>query len=283
MSQPLILAFCEPSERERVVVARDSVCPSAPLALPRIGEMLGGRRVTDNPLRMEHAMRAADPHRRAIFLGIGPNGCAALAACVAEHGVERVSAVVLIEPSAPSSDEPDLRKMRVRDEVHGGFEDDGPAEPRDLGPLEPMRELAKRSITYVGGRCDECGGKGYIFTNGSLWGCGMCAVRKAYGVRLVLAVCVEAPPCEKCHGMKALPGCGVQDALMCPACSGAGHGLSSAEVAGALLGEDAMPIDPTGALWTSRSTGGLQVFAYPTRATLAEHGLEAALQAVMGS
>lgn len=275
MTAPLILAFCAPGDVERVTAARDAACaPRGPGHRPAIGFDPG-------------ALGSWKPR---ILLGVGPAGCASLAAYVAERGLEGVAAVVLVEPAAP------LAKLSAQ----------GHSLYQSLGPLEPLCAAAERAREQL--RCygEWLGGSGGHKRFG---GCGKPAVyvseddpeqadrepqceecyrRLSEGVRslwwpyrrlkVIVACCPEAPPCDACVGSgqrHTKLDDGTRVIAACNHCR-TGRMLSSAEVADELAGR--VRPDETG---FSQVFGGLSIIEYSTRASLLAHGLEAALRAAM--
>jgi len=214
-----------------------------------------------------------------VLVGVGMDGCATLAAYVAEHGVERVSAVVLIEPSAP-----DTERVPVLD--MGGVIIGAPSptgtvkygERRPLGPLEPLRAMANEARRAA--NCAKCH-RGHPFA---------ACDPAAHGLTLIIAGCPEAPPCEACGGSGEwteyfTDANGDNDRLApCPTCDGTGRMLPSdqvaAEIASGPVGEFIMRPPPPRYTYTWAS-GGLSIIVYEGRASLNEHGLKDALKMAM--
>lgn len=263
MGAHLILAFCAPGDQERVLSAARA-----------LGAVLYFKEPPDAPL---------EPPPERILLGIGPAGCAALAAHVQERGLEGVAAVVLVDPAAPWAER--TKKQSCPACGFPGCDGPGctcPCHPRlPLTALEPLRAVAEMAI--YGERCKapRCTGD-FEGTNDRT--CEVCGDLPVNQLRLVLAVCPEAPRCtaDGCDELGLVPADTIDGEPMwkpCTACSGTGRMLSSAEVAreltgiateyGALRAGDAPEIS---------SEGAATVIRYPERSALLAHGLEAALR-----
>lgn len=217
-----------------------------------------------------------------ILLGIGPAGCASLAAHVAGRGLDGVRAVVLVESSAPWAER--TKKQSCPACGFPGCDGPGctcPCHPRiPLGPIEPLRAVAERA--REGERCSTCNGAGDIpFGSGDR--CQVCdpdggdgdGRGRVYPLRLVLAACPEAPTCEACATWPSHLRWG------CATCSGTGRMLSSAEVARELGWEPLANLPQIVDGCHAFTTGGLSALSYPTRTALLEHGLEAALRVAL--
>lgn len=201
-----------------------------------------------------------------VLLGVGAEGCAALAQRVEAEGLEGVAAVVLIAPSAPWA------------ERRWSYGADGTAAPRahtlaerlPLGPLEPLRAVAERARdlppnadpTWVRvglgipkiiiachpepAKCRECGGRGWHYVE---------ATKERPDI-------YRRPPCESCSGTgKAL---GLQDI--------------AAELGGVAI--PSVRAEHTGPVITGVSVG-LTVVSYPTRAAHDDHAIAEALRLVL--
>ena len=255
---PLILAFAPPSDRELVLSTARG-----------LGAVLYFKEPPDAPL---------EPPPEHVLLGVGPAGCASLAAYVSERGLDGVRAIGLVGPSAPWAElrdaDPECPGEHCKmcngeacDKCGAGCWDHNRflrGEPRcehdvdqrhegekrhagrlPLGPLEALRGPAERSRSGEPCRHPAC----MAFGN-------ECIV---YPLRLVLAVCPEATPCEACGGdgrLGYVDRVGQRLGDACAACSGTGRALSSAEVASELLGRQ-IPENQS-----SDGDGGLQVFQW---------------------
>lgn len=218
-----------------------------------------------------------------ILLAVGPEGGAALARWVAEHGLDGVAGVGLVGVTAPWAERTprtcpacDTLGAPCGSSIHY---DDRRFLP--LGPLEPLRAVAERA--RKGESCNECNGRGDVRIPGSHsaslsdheYGdprCGGCAATgRVFRPRLVVA-------CAPDDGVCPSPGCGGRgwhygpgfSRPQCDRCAGSGKALSSAEVACELLGRripDSQSSDGDGAMevfvWHPDDARRLVEFALP--------------------
>jgi len=199
---------------------------------------------------------AVSPAYPTVLIGVGAEGCAALAEvlAVASQQMHRgLRGVVLVDPVAPYA-------ARRRVHVAQGHGPECYVDEIPLGPLERFRRIA-----------EAC-------RNGEPWADG-----EPSRLRFVIACSPVAQRCAECAA-NTVPGW-VSVAFSrahqpCCACGGTGRMLSSAEVAHELSGGTTVP---RGGLWLGRlwSSGGMSVMTYADRGKLALHAAVAHLAALL--
>lgn len=220
--------------------------------------------------------------RPARLIAVGPEGGAALARWVAEHGLDGVTGVGLVSVTAPWAERwasvqaprcPKCFGERTRPDTddckHWICACGWAFTPLPLGPLEPLRAVAERAR-----RGQMCAHESCILSGQD---CG----ERVYPFRFVVACAPDDGVCVGCRGKAAHQyRKGSAYNMLCAPCLGTGKALSSADVAKELLGapNGADVRYSEGRPGTSARAGGLSVVSYQSRAALDEHGLRAVVE-----
>jgi hypothetical protein len=288
MSKPILLAFCPPSDRKRVIEASPDTIEAY---------------FDDDHIDISDEL--------VVLLAIGGEGSASLVQWIGRHGLDSVIGIGLVGVTAPWADRGTCygewvggsgghkrweRCGAPSDYVSSFDADDADPEPlcqkhfdalnpnvRDmwkparvlLGPLEPLRSVAE--MCRIGKPCRSCRGKG---KDG---GCKSCQYNGSfYPWTFAIACASDDGACAACKGDGAHPGW-VRGS--CDLCDGDGECLSSSVVARELVGgETTASVMPETSLCGPvrlqdyERHGGLEVFHYPTCAALIADSLRSVIE-----